>query len=123
MSNNIIQYNNVHNVAKILADGAAIYVMSNQGPASRMEYNYLHDFSQSQWADYQIGGLYLDQGTTGYTVSNNVFSNAPTSIFQNETGANTVTNNSDTSQTTISSAGLEAAYVGIKTLTIPVPTF
>jgi hypothetical protein len=54
MSNNIIQYNNVHNVANILADGAAIYVMSNQGPASQMEYNYLHDFSQSKWADYQM---------------------------------------------------------------------
>jgi hypothetical protein len=123
MSNNVIQYNNVHNAVNILADGAAIYVMSNQGPASQMEYNYSHDFSQSQWADYQIGGLYLDQGTTGYTVSNNVFSNAPTSIFQNETGANDVTNNGGTSQTTMSSAGLEPGYVNIKNVAIPIPTF
>jgi hypothetical protein len=67
--------------------------------------------------------LYLDQGTAGYTVSNNVFSNAPTSIFQNETGTNSVTNNGGMSQTTISSAGLEPAYANIKNLTIPIPAF
>jgi hypothetical protein len=103
--------------------GISIGKFSNQGPASQMEYNYSHDFSPSQWADYQIGGLYLDQGTTGYTVSNNVFSNAPTSIFQNETGANDVTNNGGTSQTTISSVGLEPGYVNIKNVAIPIPTF
>ncbi len=123
MSNNILNYNNVHGVAQILADGAAIYVLSNQAPASQMEFNYLHDFSQSQWADYQIGGLYLDQGTTGYTVANNVFVNAPSSIFQNQTGANTLTNNNGSSPTTVSGAGLEPAYLGIKSMTIPVPAF
>jgi len=123
MTNNKINYNNVHNIANILADGAAIYTLSNQGPASQMQYNYVHDFSQSPWADYQIGGLYLDEGTTGYTVAHNVFANAPTSIFQNRTGTNTLSDNSGTLASTISAAGIEPAYADIKALTVPVPTF
>jgi spore coat protein U-like protein len=71
-----------------------------------MQYNYVHDFTQSQWADYQIGGLYLDEGTTGYTVAHNVFADAPTSIFQNKTGTNTLSDNGGASQSTISSAGI-----------------
>jgi hypothetical protein len=123
MTNNKIDYNNVHNIANILADGAAIYTLSNQGPASEMQYNYVHDFSQSPWADYQIGGLYLDEGTTGYTVAHNVFANAPTSIFQNRTGTNTLSDNSGNLASTISAAGIEPAYADIKALTVPLPTF
>jgi hypothetical protein len=119
MQSNKINYNDVHHIANILADGAAVYTLSNQSPASEMQYNYVHDFSQSQWADYQIGGLYLDEGTTGYTVAHNVFVNAPTSIFQNKTGANTVTDNGGSSQMTIAGAGIEAKYADIKTMTMP----
>ena len=119
MQTNKINYNNVHHIANILADGAAIYTLSNQSPSSEMQYNYVHDFSQSQWADYQIGGLYLDEGTTGYTVAHNVFANAPTSIFQNKTGANTLTDNGGSSPGTISGAGIEPAYADIKTMTTP----
>jgi hypothetical protein len=123
MSGNKINHNNVHHIANVLADGAAIYTLSNQSPNSEMQYNYIHDFSQSQWADYQIGGLYLDEGTTGYAVAHNVFVNAPTSIFQNKTGANTLTGNGGSSQTTISAAGIEPAYADIKTMTLPSPAF
>ena len=45
MSNNYINYNNVHHVTQILADGASLYTLSNQQPASQMEYNYLHDYA------------------------------------------------------------------------------
>ncbi len=123
MQSNKINSNNVHNIANILADGAAIYTLSNQTPTSEMQDNYVHDFSQSPWADYQIGGLYLDEGTTGYTVAHNVFANAPTSIFQNKTGTNTLTDNGGSSQTTISAAGIEAAYQDIKTMTLPSAAF
>lgn len=124
MSNNVVNYNNVHHIANILADGSAIYTLSNQGPASQMEYNYVHDFSQSTWADYQIGGLYLDEGTTGYTVAHNAFANAPTSIFQNKNGTNTVTDNpASMSQSVIASAGLEASYADIKAMTVPAVSF
>src|SRR5947209_19120498 len=33
-------------------DCGPIYTFSNQSPASEMLYNYLHDFTTSQWADY-----------------------------------------------------------------------
>jgi hypothetical protein len=126
MSNNKINYNNVHNVTTLLADGGAIYTLSNQDPSSQMEFNYLHDSSTSTWADYDDHTIYLDQNSSGYTVSDNVQVNCPgcPKLFQNSDGANTITNNSGTLASTISGAGLEAAYVSIKNnLTIPVPTF
>ena len=123
MSNNKINYNDIHNVMTTLADGAAIYTLSNQGPASEMQYNYAHDFTQSKWADYPGPGLYLDEGTTGYTVAHNVLVNAPDWISQNQTGSNTLIDNSGSSPTTILAAGIEASYADIKSLTIPIPKF
>ncbi len=124
MSNNKINYNNVHDIAKILADGGGIYTLSNQGPASQEEYNYLHDFQKSTWADYDDHGIYMDEQTGGYTVSHNVLVNCPT-LFKNSIGANdTITDNSGMLATTISAAGLEPAYASIKTnLEIPLPVF
>jgi hypothetical protein len=122
-SNNKINYNNVHHIERLLADGAAIYTLSNQGPTSEMQYNYIHDYSQSQWADFQIAGLYLDEGTAGYTVAHNVFVNATSAIFQDRTGTSTLTDNGGSSQSTISAAGIEPAYADIKDLTIPFPVF
>ena len=132
MSSNIINYNNIHNITNVLADGASIYTLSNQLPTSQMEYNYVHDYGTSQWADYGDNGLYLDEGTRGYTVAHNVMVNAPTNVVQNGNdkldpcnmgGSNTNTDNSGMSQTTISAAGIEAAYSSIKTMTVPAATF
>jgi hypothetical protein len=122
MSNNKINYNNVHHIEMLLADGAAIYTLSNQGPASEIQYNYIHDYSQSKWADFQIAGLYLDEGTAGYTVANNVATNVPTAIFQNHTGTNSVAA-LGSSTASVSAAGIEAAYSDIKNVTAPLPTF
>ena len=124
MSNNYINYNNIHHVAQILADGAALYTLSNQQPASQMEYNYLHDYSTSQWADYGDQGIYLDEQTSGYTIAHNAMVNAPTNVAQNNTGTNTITDNpASNSSSVISMAGIEATYADIKTTTIPVPSF
>lgn len=123
MSDNKINYNNVHHVLNVLGDGAAIYTLSNQGPASEMQYNYVHDFSQSPWADYRIGGLFLDEGTSGYTVAHNVFVNAPTIVLNTTETTNTLSDNSGASPSTIAAAGIEPAYLDIKDLTLPAPTF
>ena len=124
MSNNYINYNNIHHVTQIMADGAALYTLSNQQPASQMEYNYLHDYSTSQWADYGDQGIYLDEQTSGYTIAHNAMVNAPTNVAQNNTGSNTITDNpTSNSSSVISMAGIEAAYADIKTTTIPVPSF
>jgi len=123
MTGNKINYNNIHHISNILADGSAVYTLSNQGTGSQIENNYIHDFSQASWADYQIGGLYLDEQTSGYTVSNNVSVNAPTSILQNKNGSNSVSPLMTSGSSIISAAGIEAAYADIKNLTLPVPTF
>ncbi len=124
MSNNYINYNNIHHVTQIMADGAALYTLSNQQPASQMEYNYLHDYQTSQWADYGDQGIYLDEQTSGYTIAHNAMVNAPTNVAQNNTGTNTVTDNpASNSSSVISTAGIEASYADIKNTAIPLPTF
>ena len=127
MSNNVVQYNDVHHVTQILADGAAIYTLSNQGPASQIEYNYVHDFGQSKWADFCcVHGLYLDEGSTGFSVEHNLMSNSPTDVFQNRNGPTTVDDNSGNpsgAANTKATAGIEPAYADIKKLVAPVPTF
>jgi MYXO-CTERM domain-containing protein len=123
MSGNRINNNDIHDIVKILADGGGIYTLSNQGSGSQMEYNYIHDFQKSQWADYGDHGLYLDEQTSGYTVSHNVLVNCP-AISTNHPGTNTMSDNAGTLASTISAAGIEPAYADIKTnLTIPIPTF
>jgi Right handed beta helix region len=123
MSGNRINYNDIHDIVKVLADGGGIYTLSNQGSGSQMEYNYIHDFQKSLWADYGDHGLYLDEQTSGYTVSHNVLVNCP-AISTNHPGTNTMSDNAGTLASTISAAGIEPAYADIKTsLTIPIPTF
>ncbi len=124
MSNNLINANNVHHVTQILADGAGLYTLSNQQPASQMENNYLHDYTTPQWADYGDNGIYLDEQTSGYTVAHNAMVNAPTNVVQNKNGTNTITDTPAGSPSSImSAAGIESAYQDIKTLTIPAATF
>jgi hypothetical protein len=126
MSNNKINYNNIHGVANVLAGGAGISTQSNQGPASEIRYNYLHDFGQTPWADYAIQGLYLDEGTTGYTVAQNVMVNTPGVLIAPTAGANTLTDNGADpagAQATMASAGIEPSFADIKYLTVPVATF
>ena len=124
MSNNYINYNNIHHVTQILADGAAIYTLSNQQPASQVEYNYIHDYQTSQWADYGDQGIYLDEQTSGYTIAHNAMVNAPTNVAQNNTGTNTITDNPASNSSSVSSmAGIEASYADIKTTAIPLPSF
>jgi hypothetical protein len=107
-------------VTQVLADGAAIYTLSNQQPASQMQYNYLHDYTTSSWADYGDNGIYLDEKTSGYRVAHNAMVNAPTNVVQNQTGTNTITDTpAGSTQSIISSAGIESAYDDIKAAKAP----
>jgi hypothetical protein len=126
MSNNKINYNNIHDVAALLAGGAGINTNSNQGPASEILYNYLHDLNQSSWADYPIEGLYLDEGTTGYTVAHNVMINTPGYQAAGNAGTNALVDNSANptgAETTMASAGIEPGYVDIKSMSMPAASF
>jgi hypothetical protein len=126
MTNNKINYNNLHHVNEIMTDGGAIYTLSNQGTGSEIQYNYIHDYACSKWADYGCNGLYLDEKTSGYTVAHNVMVNCPTNVAQNQTGTNTITDNGGNpqgAQNTIATAGIESAYADIKSLTVPAAKF
>jgi len=109
-----------------MVDGVGIYTLSNQQPNSEMQYNYLHDYQTSQWADYGSLGIYLDEQTSGYTISHNAMVNAPSGVAMNQVqaGANTITDTPAANPSSVMSmAGIEAAYADIKTLTIPLPSF
>jgi hypothetical protein len=126
MSNNRINYNNIHGVTKILAGGSGIETLSNQGPTSEIQYNYLHDFSTSTWADATTHGFYLNGGTTGYTVAHNVMVNVPNWTIAIDAVGNTVSDNGTNpvgAQNTMASAGIEPIYADIKALPIPAATF
>jgi hypothetical protein len=126
MSNNRINYNNIHGIARILAGAAGIETLSNQSPASEIQYNYLHDFGTSTWADATAHGFYLNGGTTGYTAAHNVMVNVPSWLIAIDAVGNTVFDNGANpvgAQSTMVSAGIEPIYADIKALPIPAATF
>ncbi len=127
MTNNKINHNDIHHVCQILGDCGAIYTLSAQMPASEMLNNYCHDFSTSQWADYSINNLYMDEQTDGFTVAHNVLVNSPNIVHQNKNGSHmTITDNGPSptdSAATIAAAGIELEYAAIKKLTIPAASF
>jgi len=126
MTNNRINYNHIHHVANTLAGGAGISTMSNQGPASEIQHNYLHDISQTEWHDYAVQGLFLDEGTSGYTVAHNLMVNTPGSLISQNAGANLVTDNGvnpSGADDTSAAAGIEPLYSDIKDLAKAIPAF
>lgn len=124
MTNNHINWNHIHHVNQILADGGNIYTLSNQGTGGQIQYNYMHDNTASQWADYWILGIYLDEGSSGFDISHNVSKNSPGNIACNVCGSYTQSDNSGSASSTISGAGIEPAYADMKNkLPIPLPDF
>lgn len=124
MNANKINWNRIHHVNQILADGGNIYTLSNQGTGGQIQYNYMHDSKQSQWADYWILPIYLDEGSSGFDISHNVSINSPSGVACNRCGAYTQSDNNGQSATTIANAGIEAPYADMKTKTkIPLPDF
>ncbi|WKN45476.1 right-handed parallel beta-helix repeat-containing protein [Tunicatimonas pelagia] len=65
MANNLIAYNDVSDVVKLLNDGAAIYTLSYQ-PGTRIYRNYLHDIADAQ-APWQriVYAIYCDEKSGG----------------------------------------------------------
>ena len=91
---------------------------------SQIQYNYLHDYQTSQWADYGSLGIYLDEQTSGFTIAHNAMVNAPSGVAQNHAGTNTITETPAATPDSVKSvAGIESAYADIKNQTIPVPSF
>ena len=63
-NSNSVAFNKVGNCMTRLKDGGGIYTLGSQ-PYSTIEYNYFYSMHNNYAA------IYLDEGTSGYTVSNN----------------------------------------------------
>ena len=93
LKNNLIRRNRIHHVMKLLADGAGIYTLSKQ-PGTRIVENYISHIARSPWSgDFPISGIYLDEGSSLITLTNNLLENVPIGILFHQAEYNTVINN------------------------------
>lgn len=74
--NNVIEYNDVSLCMMKLHDGAGIYTLGDM-PNSSIRYNLIHD--NVGWP----GGIYLDQGSGGMTVEENITYNVQVPLNHN----------------------------------------
>lgn len=123
MDGNKINYNEIHHIARLLCDGAAIYTLSNQGKNGQIMYNYSHDINGSNWADYWTCPIYQDEGTSGFEIAYNVAVNAPKGTACNQCGSNYTHDNDGSDKGVINNAGIEQKYKSIKNKDIPLPNF
>lgn len=131
MSNNHIEYNRIYNVVQLLCDGGGVYTLSNQGPASTIKYNYIDSTYRSIWATtpltltYPVASIYLDQGSSGFTIDQNCVDNNISRWRVNFNGTeayNTLGTNPVHDTAIINNAGIQPAYQDIKLIDpMPVP--
>ena len=86
MRGNRILNNEIHHTSQVLCDAGGIYTLSAQ-PSSEISGNYIHDIRLPDWADYATSGIYMDEQTSGFTVKNNVITNA-WGVGRNRNGEN-----------------------------------
>lgn len=73
-----ISYNNIFNSMLLSTDGAAVYACCNQSAsATRIHHNWIHDTSsvRSGSASAAMSGVYIDNGSSGFEVDQNVLWN------------------------------------------------
>ena len=88
--NNIIEYNHIHQIGQgWLSDLGGIYTLGTQ-PGTVLRYNLIHDV---ECADYVGRGVYLDEGSTGILVENNVMYNTSTGGFGQNYGRDDIIRN------------------------------
>ncbi|MBP3361619.1 MAG: discoidin domain-containing protein [Clostridia bacterium] len=71
---NSVTYNEVYDHLNVCFDGGAVYTLGNQ-PGSVIKGNYFHD--QPNYP----GTIYMDEGTEGYTITENVVENTDVTFF------------------------------------------
>jgi hypothetical protein len=125
MTNNHVNWNEIHHIARLLCDSGPIYTLSNQGIGSEIQHNYIHDNGTSKWADYWNVPIYLDEGSSGFTVKENVFKNSPSGVGQNQAGQNTLQQDGNYySDNVVNNAGIEKEFRYIRDIKdIPVADF
>lgn len=124
MDHNRINWNRIHHVSQLLADCGPIYTLSNQGYNGEIQYNYISDVSASKYADYWVLPIYLDEGSSGFDVSHNVYDRAPSGVACNQCGHYTQSDNDGHSSLVTTYAGIESAYKYLLDIKdIPLPDF
>ena len=125
MTNNHINKNNIHHISRLLCDSGPIYTLSNQGTGSEIKENYLHDYSASKWSDYWVLAIYLDEGSSGFTVENNSYKNSPSGVGRNQAGQFTERNNGGYIESVAAAAGLQGEFKNLadKISNIPLADF
>lgn len=76
--NNVIEFNHIHDVMKMLADGGGIYTLGLQ-PGTVLRGNLIHDISRGPctYASSPNNGIFFDEGSSGYLIENNMIYNTP----------------------------------------------
>ncbi len=124
MDHNRINWNRIHHVSQLLADCGPIYTLSNQGSKGEIQYNYISDISASKYADYWVLPIYLDEGSSGFDVSHNVYNRAPNGVACNQCGSYTQSDNDGHSSFVMENAGIEGPYKFLLDIKeIPLPDF
>ncbi|MBD3383344.1 hypothetical protein GF407_00330, partial [candidate division KSB1 bacterium] len=116
MKENVIRCNHIHHVANLLADGGGIYTLSRQ-PGSVIRENYIHHIVISEWAvGSAVNGVFMDEGTDGYTCEHNIIQHTPAGAFRfHRTGTLVFKNEGITSDPAVmENAGLTPDYAHIK---------
>lgn len=114
MINNQIQYNHIHHVMDLMDDGAGIYTLSKQ-PNTSVSNNFIHNLRRSAWTGtYPISAIYLDQGSSCMTVSNNTCLEVEERVHENYASNNTLTNNGSLLASVVDQSGPQAAYLPSK---------
>ncbi|MBI2082517.1 MAG: right-handed parallel beta-helix repeat-containing protein [Deltaproteobacteria bacterium] len=93
--NNQIENNEVHHVCQILTDCGGIYTLGHQ-TGSFIRRNLIHDipFTSHHLHKTSLMGIYLDQGSNGFTVSENiVYRIASAALHIHQGSFNTIENN------------------------------
>lgn len=112
MEYNVIRYNEIYDAVKLMSDGAGIYTLSWQ-PNSRIENNYIHDIGYNPATQpAPVCAIFLDEGSEGFTVKDNVMEQMATGtrrIFRNA-NSNPVTDNQERLADVLLKAGIEPQY-------------
>jgi hypothetical protein len=106
MRGNIISNNHIHNVCQVMCDCGGIYTLSAQ-PGTQIKENYIHHVEHAPWAGKTHNtGIYLDEGSKGILIENNVISNISRDVPFVLKGESVFKNNSGNKPEVIERAGI-----------------
>lgn len=77
-----VEHNHIHHVMQKLFDGGAIYTKDGMARGSSLRGNLIHDVGLGHW---ECNGLFLDDGSHGFHIADNIISRVGTPIRFNQT--------------------------------------